>query len=373
MKNLVEYKIKNLNREKLFAQILEISIIKNINTTDTELSFCVEAKKAKKVENLLNKKQISIISKRQKGVFRFLKSGILRLGVILPIFIFFALALVCNFFVFQFDIVGNSLVQDDEIVQVLKQNNYLGITPKSKIKVFELETELQKIDKVSFASVILRGNTIVINIKEKVYNSEYEDKDGFKPLLSEFNGVITDMAIIQGTPLVKAGQTVKVGQALVAPYVIDTNGQKLNIKPMADIKADVFFTCSKTFSDTKIDYVDTGNIQKFKTISLFNMNIFSNEQQSSFETYRTETKKEFLVNNSLLPIVITYTTHYQQEQVITKNYFEANKQSLIDECGKIARQNIKDYEIIKEEYYNVESNVGLNIVTYTVVVNKSIC
>ena len=94
------------------------------------------------------------------------------------------------------------------------------ITHKKDINLTQIENQIQKVDRVSLVSAIIKGNTLVINIKEKVYNPEYEDKENFKPIISVHNAIITEVTVIQGTPMVKAGQVVQKGQILVSPFVV---------------------------------------------------------------------------------------------------------------------------------------------------------
>lgn len=373
MKHDVEYTIKNLNREKILKQLLQICSIKDIKTKDNLFSFCVSHDNRKKVEAFLNKKEITILCKKSKGLIAFLKQTIFRWGVIIPIFVFIVFLSINNLFVFNYKIIGNELITQDEVLEVLKQNGAKGIVKKSQIDKQKLEDAIEELDKVSLVSVIIKGNSLVVNIKEKVYNAEYEDKDNFKPLKSEFEGIITEISIVQGTPLVKVGQTVKKGQDLVAPYVLDTSGQILSVKPMADIKADVFLTTITQVPNTKIEMIDTGNVIKTKTISLFGLNVFSNSVDNNFAIFRTETQVEDMSKNLLLPFKIITTKYIEQRQEIIENYFETNREQILSDCQQKTRQLVNSCEIIKEEYNVITSVADINQITHTVVVNKSIC
>ena len=75
----------------------------------------------------------------------------------------------------------------------------------------------------------------------------------------------------------------------------------------------------------------------------------------------------------ILPIIIKTTTFYEQECHEIENYFQKNKEQILDECKQKTRQLVKDYEIIKDEYQTVTNMAGINRITSTVVVNKSIC
>ena len=372
MKDVVVFKIKNLNKEKILKEIIKICEVNNIELNDNFLIFSVGYKFKKKIIKILEKQNAKILEIKRKGVINYLNNSIFRLGVIIPIILFNIFLFISNFFVFNYNILGLELIDKNEVLEVLENNNICGIIKKSSINKIMLQNELQKIDKVSLVSVAIKGNSLIINIKEKVYNLEYEDKENFQPLCSEFNGTITEICVVQGTPLVKVGQTVKVGQELVAPYVIDTSGNKMGILPMADIKADVYYTTITQIPDFYSEMVDTGNKLTSKRVLLNNMVISQDLKQCDYKFYRVETKEEFLCN-TLLPTKVEYATYFEQQEVQVEDYFNKNKDKILQDCKQKTRQLLDVYDIIKEEYHNISSVVGINTITYTVLVNKSIC
>lgn len=373
MINDIEYTLKNLNREKTLSKILQTCEVKNVKIFEETYSFQVRKKDKIRVQKLLDKFNVPVIKIKSKGVIPFLNNTIFRIGVIIPIILFLIFLCVSNTFIFNYKVFGNKLVSNEEIEKVLTSQNITGITKKSNINTTKLTNALQEIDKVSLVSVIIKGNTLIINIKEKVYNLEYEDKGEFVPLVSGFNGIVTEISLIQGTPLVKVGQIVKVGQELVAPYVTDTQGQTLSVKPMADIKADVFLTTITQVPDTLNKMIDTGNVIKNKIISLFNVDIFTRCPNNTFKNYRKEEKITDMSNNIILPIKIKETVFYEQTEQIIEDYYNSNKDEILKDCQQKTRQLVASCDIIKEEYKTITKVANINQISYTVVVNKSIC
>jgi len=302
--NYVKFTLKNLNKEKILKEIVKITSLKNVKITESEFSFYVNSKYQKKVNKILKSKNCKIVNKEKKGLFTFLRNTVLRLGVVIVLAIMFIFLCISNLFVFQYKVLGLDLLTENEIYNVLKENDITGIKLKSNINKKQLENLILNVDKVSLVSVVVKGNTLIINIKEKIYNEEYEDKGQFKPLVSNYNGIITEISVISGTPLVKMGQTVKVGQELVAPYTIDSSGNKLSVKPLAEIKADTFNYTISEFSDEKIIYEDTGKKIKSKQIFLGNSVLYKNSKENSFQYYRVEDKITYLTSNLLLPLKI---------------------------------------------------------------------
>lgn len=373
MKNKTEFVILNLNREKIFKEIVKDSKIYDSKIADGKISFKVDRKKCKNIEQLLDKKGAKVISKRNVGFWYFLKSSIFRIGVILPIIAFLMVYIFFSNFVFQIKIYGNEIISDQEVLEMIEGCGVGGITPKSAINTKVIEDKIMEMRAVSLVSVIIRGNTLVVGIKEKLNNEEYEDRDNFKPLCSEFNGIITEATIIQGTLKVAVGQTVKVGQELVAPYVQDTSGNILSVKPMAIIKADVFYTYTEDVPDIKIEEYDTGNVQISKKLVLGDLNVYTEPFSPTFSNYRTTVQEEYLTYNNLFPIKYIIYKYYETQAIQIEDYFNSNKNEIIEQVRQKTRLLVDEYDIIKEEYHTITSAVGLNRITYTVVANRYIC
>lgn len=373
MINGVRFTIKSVNKEKNLKRILNLGKISSIKLGDGRISFCVTKSNCGKIEKLFKVNNIEILDKRGVGFFPFLKRTILRWGVIIPILLFAFVGIIANMYIFNYEVSGNELVETNEILNVLAEKNIKGIIKKGSINKAGLESAIRDLDKVSMVSIVIKGNTLVVSIKEKVYNMEYENRGEYEPLKSNFNGIITEISIIQGTALVKAGQTVKVGQSLVAPYVENTSGQTLSVIPMADIKADVFYTTITHVPNTKIEMIDTGNTVTNKQITLFGLTLYSSDNKCDYSTYRQEEIEEDMSTGLLLPIKINTIVYYEQIEKQTDDYFNKNKEQIIIECQQKTRQFVGSCEIIKEEYKTITQIADLNQITYTVVVNKSIC
>ncbi|MBO7527293.1 MAG: sporulation protein YqfD, partial [Clostridia bacterium] len=220
--------------------------------------------------------------------------------------------------------------------------------------------------------VITKGNTLIINIKEKLHNAEYEDKQTFMPLVSNVNGIITELSIVQGSAKVKVGDMVKVGDELVSPSIIDSNGNEILVKPLADIKADIYFTNIIVVPDQKIMQVKTGKKSYSKCIMLFNAQIFNPNKTPSFDNFITETNEYYLTSNNILPIKVIETKYEEVEYIQIDDYFKNNRDYILEEVKQKTRQNVRIYDIIKDEYYEITSCAGINRITYTVLASGSV-
>jgi len=252
--------IKVLYRKK-------ITLINLQKVKDNHIIFEIEDKDHKKVKKyILNYKTKTIL-----GKFRQLpKLMLANLGIILGVFFGSIFMLFASAFTWQICVYGTEELTYSEIITVLANN---GIK-KGKINHAsseEIETILlNNYNRIAQVSVIKQGTAIIINLSEKlVYNStEYE------PITAKFNGIVTETHILTGTTNVKVGDYVNVGDVLVLPFNILPNGERVSVKPMAEIKAKIFVVGTCSLSKTEQCLTRTGKTIVTYNYQLFNFNLF---------------------------------------------------------------------------------------------------
>ena len=174
----------------------------------------------------------------------------------------------------------------------MKQNGFEKINKKSDIDTSKFEKDLSSnLKNVSLVSIIIKGNTLVVSIKEKVQNSEYENKDNFAPIVSDFDGILTKVQLVQGTLNKKVGDIIKKGDVLVFPYIVDASGNQRQVEPKAEIYAKVYITQKASFYDVEMIAKRTGKSMIKTDIFAFGLKIFSDHKECEFALYETESTK----------------------------------------------------------------------------------
>ena len=101
----------------------------------------------------------------------------------------------------------------------------LGSRLKSQIDTKKLENELRKeFEDISSVSVAIVGQSVVVNINQ--IEIPQEIGDDFAPLISQFDGRISQINLVQGTLAINEGDIVKKGDILVSG-----NQRLVNAKP----------------------------------------------------------------------------------------------------------------------------------------------
>ena len=365
-----KFEIPALNTEKLLNKlVLEFDIF-DIKKQDNVCSFFCKSKQKKQIEKILKKYGFSIKFKSYFGLAKHLKN-ISSLGIIIGIIVSVVLYIISTFFISNVLIVGNLTITSKEIMQVLENYNINKWSLKSSIDVKNLQQELEEIKYVSYASVIIKGNALIINIKEQLTNNEIVNMGTFQPLVSKYDGKITSIKLIQGTSAVKVGDIVKLGDVLVYPYVLNDDGTTLSVQPLANITCDVWITTRLEVKDKEIKKIRTNNVISNYSLSFMGINFFNTNQKVTFSNYETE-KKECYLSNCILPIKIKYTNCYEYIFKEFETNFEENKNKYIEKTRQMSLLNVKEYDIIKDESYVINKQDDTNIIIYTITLNKLI-
>ncbi len=292
-------------------------------------------------------------------------------GIVCGIVFCTILWLISSFFITDVIILGDIDFTEQKIYEVLNQNNIHSFTPKSNIDVENIENQILNIPYISYVSIIIRGNALIINIREQLTNTEIVDSGNFAPLVSIYDCKITSIKLIQGTLAVQVGDIVRVGDVLVYPYTTDSQGNTRSVQPLANIVADVYITSALTVYDQKIERKYSGNVVKNYEISFLGLQLFSTQYEVSFPKYESETYTRYIFD-TLLPIKITYKNYYEYTDVVVYSNFSENLEEYVDKTRQTALLNIKDYDIIKNESHIIRDYDGYHVVEYSLTVNKKI-
>ncbi len=373
-KNGVIFKICGYNIERTINFLCEKGV-KFLEFEKTDLKHAnvrIKKQSEKYFLQTLNKRGIKVLSKQECGINLALSFFAKRVGLLLGFFLVFASFVVLNNFLFRIEVYGCEKVSKTEIISLLNEKGYSFFKNMNSFKNEDIEKcVMDNFDSVSMVSAIKRGNSIVLNIKEKLLNDEYENLGNLQPFKSTKNGIITNITLIQGTLLVKVGDIIKVGDELVAPYTVDSNGNVIPTIPKAKISVDAWVE-GKVFQEKVEKKVErTGNYVSYRETTIFGSPIFSNfENELKFKNYE-KVEKECYLSNFILPIKYREVFYFETKcDIITVNLDEV-KQKKIDEARNIALEKINNREIIKE-VVNISETSNKFVIDYIITIKDEI-
>lgn len=370
MKSRCKFEVKVLRSEKFVNEISHSFLINNVELKDGNiLSFEVRPKKEKEVKKYLEKKEIKILSINKSGAYysflNIFKSWGLLSGLLLGLIFFF----VQTQFVKQVEIWGDGILNENEIVQFVEP---LTINKFSKrINTKELEVKIyDSFEDLSFVSVAIIGQTVVVNVKQEVKPDEMATS--FESIKAQEDGQITSIDLIQGTLCVGVGDIVRAGDDLVLPFVINSQGEKQSIQPKANIVADVWITSEVMHNSSYKENYRTGNKIIKNEVFLCGLKIYDNNKKNEYENCDIVIKDKHISKNNILPFILRETTYYELEERQVDQPFEDVKEKIIEECRQNNLQKMGDYEIIKKENTIIKEVGNITSVIFTTVVSRNI-
>ena len=373
LKHNIKYKIQGYNFEKLLNNLIknEIKLKKIKKLDDNILEFYSYKNNDKIIKNNINKLNIKIINEKNFGFLFFLKNIFFRVGLVSAIIISIISLFLSQMFVFKIEVYGNEKITKQEIISCLKELGVNTFTSKNSINTFELEKNIsEKIPSISLVSVMTKGTSLIINLQEKVINDEYQNVGLFEPLKANLSGRIKSIKLIQGTLNCKVGDLVKENDILVYPYIIDSSGNKKSVKAEAEIVAEVWYESRITHYDECVKTYETGKIIEKNNLYFLDMPIYVDKKDVKFNQYETKVSYTYL-SSFLIPIKIEKILYIETASKTEKVPFEDVKESLINEVKNQVYQKVENKSVINE-YHTIISNLGINVVSYVVVVEESI-
>ncbi|WP_347490592.1 sporulation protein YqfD [Desulfoscipio sp. XC116] len=133
--------------------------------------------------------------------------------------LFFVIALYAlSSFVWFIDITGNKSVTEDSIARVVRQAGLYRGAPKWSIDTAGLEQIIiQRVSGLAWVGVSVDGTRVMIEVVEKVLPPE----NGEHPvdIVAQKDGLVKEILVLSGHPLVEEGDTVTSGQVLISAAI----------------------------------------------------------------------------------------------------------------------------------------------------------
>ena len=365
----IHFRVKGLNQERIINKIVAFTKIYNFNRISHNLSeFEVGYFASKKVKKMLEEEGLEVEILFEHGFLSKCKKVATSYGLIASI-------LLCTlFYAFQYNFIlkinvfGVKNAEKSEISEFVEKN--IGNRFKKNIDTKDIEFMIKEnFDSVSSVSVAIVGQALVININPSVIPDEMKEGDA---LVSTFDGLITDIDLIQGTLAVKIGDIVKKGDVLVYPYIIDSQGEIRSVVPKANIYADIWLKGEEVHYDYYIKKTKTGRKLTQNYIYLSNILLYSSNRVILFEDYVTEERWTTISKNNILPLRRKSVCYYEIETKEILQEFEGVKDEKISKAKEKALIFLKEGEIIKEENYTIRENCGCYQIEYVITVNRNI-
>lgn len=258
-----------------------------------------------------------------------------RIGLVIGMIICLIAVFLLNNRILQIHIYGLTNIEKQVVVDEL--NSYgIGVLDNIQFDTTILEDKLSNKFNFALCSIITKGNSVIINVKESLPEIE----DTYAPITSDYNMIIESITVYSGTSKVRAGEIVHKGDVIVEPY-IEKNGNIVYVTPCADIVGKVFCSESYYFRTRELKYVSTGNkkLLNFKLIIGNKFELFNINKECDFKNFEIENISH-RITDYYVPIYMNKIYMCELEEVEIIRDFNEEKDSIVDELKNKIKNNI---------------------------------
>lgn len=118
-------------------------------------------------------------------------------------------------FVWFLEVKGNERLSTSAVLEAAKDAGLTRGSPKWKVEPGKIEVKIQeKLPLVSWTGVYIKGTRVTIEVAERTQPQEVDR--GSSSIVSTKAGLIKEVLVIEGNPVVKEGDTVSPGQVLIS-------------------------------------------------------------------------------------------------------------------------------------------------------------
>ncbi len=335
-----------LNFDRLLREFYKLNITiynldyKNYKTINFSLGF-IDYLKLKKIK-LLNNYKIEIT--KQYGLVKLCAAMLKHLALVITGLLCVIICFIFSNYTFKINVLGIQSISESEILEQLSSFNVKTNQINNKTNQ-QIEQYLKQVNnKISLVSVVHKGTNLIVNIKEKIQSNTLNNV-----ITAPYNMEITKLNVKQGSTNYKVGDIVKKGETIVDGKTILSNGEVVNLQPIADVEGVSWVGGTVKFESVKQQLVRTGKSKSFTHFELFGKKLFYKTHNVKFEKFEKVVYNDCVFKNWILPINYTKTTYFElKEQTVTSS-FDENKQDLINASKTEAYKNLPTGKTVQEE------------------------
>ena len=327
----------------------------NIKRTKSTIAYAnMGLKDFKKAIKIAKENKCRIKIQRKKGLpFIFNKYRKRKLFFACLIMIIIGITILSNF-IWNIDISGNTSIPKEEIMESLEKSGLKQGTFKSKINTKEIvdKIRLERRD-LAWIGVEIKGTNAIIKVVEADQKPEIVNEEDYCNIVATKPGIIVKVNAINGTPLVKEGETVKQGSILIGGWLEGKYTGMRYVHANGGVQAKVWYSKKIKVDLKQVKKERTGQTQNKYSVRINNFLINFYKTLSKFQKYDTieETKKIKIFSDFYLPIEI--------QKHISYEYIENNIEYSKDEAKHIGEEQAKNE--LDKQIENKESIVNTYI------------
>ena len=213
----VGFQVESLNPSRVVDKLVRagIAVLGAEKTQKNAVTVWVDGKDAKKVFAILRGSCYNVTKVRARGLERLRRACLQSLGVPAGIALFLVSAFLLQGRVLKIDVAGSGAYYEAQVRNILSENGtaLFSAPPREDAGV---SAKILALPRVSFCSLRMRGGVLTVTVEV----SDENVAPAVQPLLSPADGVIEELTVVRGTPLLGVDDAVKKGDAVVDGYAV---------------------------------------------------------------------------------------------------------------------------------------------------------
>ena len=353
----VRIRVEGYFIERLMNLCLKKHILlwNNKRKKTTILETNVSIKDFREIIKIAKQTKCHVKIKQKKGIpFIFHKYKKRKIFFILLLLIVVGITTLTKF-VWNIEILGNVKIPTDEIAQSLKKEGLNIGTLKSKINTKEIVNKM-RLDRndLAWIGIEINGTNAIVKVVEADEKPEILQEDDYCNIVATKPGIIVKVNAINGTPLVKEGDTIKEGTMLIGGYLEGKYTGVNYVHANGEVLAKVWYTQNEKVELNQVISSKTENQENKYSVRINNFTINFYKTLSKFKKYDTieEEKKFKLFSQIYLPIEIIKKTNYELEEKQVSYTLEEAKELAVKNAKSKLDEQIKSNENILNTYIN---------------------
>ena len=315
----------------------------------------ISIKDYRKIVKIAKKTKCRIKIKEKKGLpFIFNKYRKRKIFFLSLCLIVVGIVILSNF-IWNIELTGNTNISKEELIAVLEQEGLKVGTAKNKINTKEIVSKV-RLDRndLAWIGIELKGTNALVKVVEADKKPDIIKEEEYCNIVATKPGVIVKTNAINGTSLVKQGDTVNKGTILIAGWLEGKYTGTRYVHANGEIIAKVWYEEKQKVELNQVISKENGNSENKYSVKINNFQINFYKTLSKFEKYDTigETKKIKMFSDFYLPIEITKITNKELiEERLTYSKEEA-KQIAVEKAKKLLDEKVEDKEKLVNTYIN---------------------
>ena len=337
-----QFQVEGRNLSRIITHLSKDNYLKKVAYKDRVLTFSVRSISKDKIIDLLNRLCYDYKINKVYGFIPSMLGIYKRIGILFGLIASIIILVIYPHFVTKIYIDGTLNAQSKSI---LKQS---GLVPGNflwDLNEKEISDKLLALDGVAFASVNRNGSHIHITLKPEHALSDYVDIKGGL-VLSTKQATITRVIVHGGTSLVKYGDVVKKGDALIGNYVL-VGEEEVETPAKGKVFGKVIY--KKTFFYPKVKEVEIkGKTKSYTKGSMFG--IVPRAPKYPFKEYILE--KEIVSNDFFIPYKY-YKWHFTEIKKVKQKCSMTEAQMVKDAYSRLVT-NVSAGGNVLDSFYEIK-------------------